>query len=114
VEPDLAEDPLTPEVRHSPVPGPSWPPGPAPLSVLAGATMFRVAAFREVGGFSARLCFGGEEELLAIDLAARGWWMCWAEELLEKNTAACLAELAPPTMKMSVSAQSAASVAAEP
>src|SRR5918992_1844535 len=39
VEPDLHEDPLTPELRHSPVPGPAWLPGPALLSVLAGATM---------------------------------------------------------------------------
>ena len=82
VEPDLQEDPLTPELRNSPVPGPAWLPGPALLSVLAGATMFRVAAFRQVGGFSPRLWLGGEEELLAIDLAARGWWMCWAEDVV--------------------------------
>ena len=44
--------------------------------------MFRVAAFRQVGGFSPRLWLGGEEELLAIDLAARGWWMCWAEDVV--------------------------------
>ena len=29
VEPDLREDPLTPELRNSPVPGPAWLPGPA-------------------------------------------------------------------------------------
>jgi hypothetical protein len=44
--------------------------------------MFRVAAFRQAGGFSPRLWLGGEEELLAIDLAACGWWMCWAEDLV--------------------------------
>jgi hypothetical protein len=44
--------------------------------------MFRVAAFRQVGRFSPRLWLGGEEELLAIDLAARGWWMCWAEDVV--------------------------------
>jgi GT2 family glycosyltransferase len=85
VEPDLAEDPLTPELRHSPVPGPAWLPGPALLSVLAGATMFRVAAFRQVGGFSPRLWLGGEEELLAIDLATHGWCMCWAEDLIVRH-----------------------------
>lgn len=82
VAPDLVEDPITPELRDSPVPGPAWLPGPALLGVLAGASMFRVAAFREVGGFSARLWLGGEEELLALDLAARGWWMCWAEDVV--------------------------------
>jgi hypothetical protein len=25
---------------------------------------------------------GGEEELFALDLAARGWWMCWAEDIV--------------------------------
>ncbi len=90
VEPDLVEDPLTPELRDSPVPRPDWLPGPALLSVLAGATMFRVAAFREVGGFSPRIWLGGEEELLAIDLAARGWWMCWAEEVVVRHAPSTL------------------------
>lgn len=85
VAPDLVEDPITPELRDSPVPGPTWLPGPALLGVLAGASMFRVTAFREVGGFSARLWLGGEEELLAIDLAARGWWMCWAEDVVIRH-----------------------------
>lgn len=82
VEPELAEDPLTPELRESPIPAPSWLPGPAVLGGLAGTTMFRTAPFREIGGFSPRLWFGGEEELLSIDLATRGWWTCFAEEVL--------------------------------
>ena len=82
VAPTMAEDPITPELRDSPIPGPAWLPGPALLSVLAGASMFRVAAFREVGGFSPRLWLGGEEELLALDLAAAGWWMCWAPDVV--------------------------------
>jgi GT2 family glycosyltransferase len=90
VEPSLAEDPLMPELRDSPVPRPDWLPGPALLSVLAGASMFRVTAFREVGGFSPRLWLGGEEELLAIDLAARGWWMCWAEDLVVRHAPSTL------------------------
>jgi GT2 family glycosyltransferase len=82
VAPTMVEDPITPELRDSPVPGPAWLPGPALLGVLAGASMFRVAAFRAVGGFSSRLWLGGEEELLALDLAARGWWMCWAPDVV--------------------------------
>ncbi|RRO14329.1 glycosyltransferase [Saccharopolyspora rhizosphaerae] len=82
VEPDLVEDPLTPELRTSPVPAPHWLPGPALLSVMAGLTTFRVSAFREVGGFSERLWLGGEEELLALDLVARGWWLCWAQDVV--------------------------------
>lgn len=82
VEPTLHEDPITPELRHSPVPGPPWLPGPALLGIMAGLTMFRLSAFREVGGFSRRMWFGGEEELFTIDLAARGWWSCWAEDVV--------------------------------
>ena len=82
VEPELREDPLTPQLRHSPVPGPSWLPGPALLGVLAGLSTFRVDAFRAVGGFDSRLWLGGEEELLALDLAAAGWRICWAEDVV--------------------------------
>ena len=85
VAPEMVEDPIVPELRDSPVPGPAWLPGPALLGVLAGASMFRVAAFREVGGFSPRLWLGGEEELLALDLAARGWWMCWAPDVVVEH-----------------------------
>jgi GT2 family glycosyltransferase len=82
VEPGLAEDPLTPELRESPVSGPDWLPGPALLGVMAGLSTFRVSAFRQVGGFSERMWLGGEEELLALDLAAAGWWMCWVEDVV--------------------------------
>lgn len=85
VAPTMVEDPITPELRDSPVPGPAWLPGPALLGVLAGASMFRVAAFRDVGGFSPRLWLGGEEELLALDLAAQGWWMCWAPDVVVEH-----------------------------
>ncbi|MFD6067351.1 glycosyltransferase family 2 protein [Amycolatopsis lurida] len=82
VEPALTEDPITPELRHSPVPGPDWLPGPALLGVMAGLSAVRVRAFHDVGGFSDRMWLGGEEELFALDLAAKGWWMCWDEEMV--------------------------------
>ncbi|MEV0108223.1 glycosyltransferase [Nocardia sp. NPDC050799] len=82
VAPDLREDPITPELRDSPVAGPDWLPGPALLGIMAGLSAFRVSAFTEVGGFSPRLWFGGEEELLALDLAAHGWWMCWIPDMV--------------------------------
>jgi GT2 family glycosyltransferase len=90
VAPAMIEDPITPELRNSPIPGPAWLPGPALLGVLAGASMFRVAAFRQVGGFSFRLWLGGEEELLALDLAAAGWWMCWTPDVvIEHEPSVC-------------------------
>ncbi len=82
VAPSLHEDPLTPELRHSPVAGPEWMPGPTLLGIMAGLTMIRCSAFRQVGGFEPRMWLGGEEELLALDLAAAGWWMCWREDVV--------------------------------
>ncbi|TDD36088.1 glycosyltransferase [Actinomadura sp. KC06] len=82
VEPGGREDPIVPELRHSPVPGPAWLPGPALGSFLAGASMVRTDAFREAGGFSPRLWLGGEEELLSADLMASGWQLCFAEDVV--------------------------------
>ncbi|MCZ2528040.1 glycosyltransferase family 2 protein, partial [Streptomyces sp. HB2AG] len=78
---DPYEDPVVPELRHSPLPAPDWLPGPALGSFLAAATVLRTDAFREAGGFSPRLWLGGEEELLAADLAASGWWLVYADNL---------------------------------
>ncbi|NVI90772.1 glycosyltransferase family 2 protein [Actinomadura sp. BRA 177] len=82
VEPGGREDPIVPELRDSPVPGPAWLPGPALGSFLAGASMVRTEAFRAAGGFSPRLWLGGEEELLSADLMALGWHLCYAEDVV--------------------------------
>ncbi|MFF8672857.1 glycosyltransferase family 2 protein [Streptomyces sp. NPDC015242] len=81
VEPGGTDDPIVEELRNSPVPGPSWLPGPALGSFLAAATVLRADAFRAAGGFHPRLWLGGEEELLAADLAADGWWLTYADHL---------------------------------
>jgi GT2 family glycosyltransferase len=81
VEPGGREDPIVPELRDSPVRGAPWLPGPALGSFLAGASVLRREAFWEVGGFSERLWLGGEEELMAGDLAACGWELCYLPAL---------------------------------
>ena len=81
VEPAGVEDPIVAELRDSPVPGPDWLPGPALGSFLAGASVVRRDAFEAAGGFSERLWLGGEEELLATDLIAAGWELCFLEDL---------------------------------
>ena len=81
VEPAGVEDPIVPELRGSPVHGADWLPGPALGSFLAGASVLRREAFVEVGGFSERLWLGGEEELMAGDLAAAGWELCFLPAL---------------------------------
>jgi GT2 family glycosyltransferase len=81
VEPGGREDPIVRELRDSPVRGAAWLPGPALGSFLAGASVLRRDAFLEVGGFSERLWLGGEEELMAGDLAAAGWELCYLPTL---------------------------------
>jgi GT2 family glycosyltransferase len=81
VEPGGTEDPIVAELRDSPVRGAEWLPGPALGSFLAGASVLRRTAFLEVGGFSERLWLGGEEELMAGDLAAAGWELCYLPSL---------------------------------
>ncbi len=77
VEPAGTEDPIVAELRDSPVQGRPGLPGPALGSFLAGASVVRRTAFLGVGGFHPRLWLGGEEELLAADLAAVGWELCY-------------------------------------
>jgi GT2 family glycosyltransferase len=81
VEPHGTEDPVVRELRDSPLRGPHWLPGPALGSFLAAATVMRADAFRAAGGFSPRLWLGGEEELLATDLATQGWWLAYVAEM---------------------------------
>jgi GT2 family glycosyltransferase len=86
-EPGGREDPIVPELRDSPVPGPDWLPGPALGSFLAGASVVRREAFRQAGGFSERLWLGGEEELLATDLLTAGWELCYLSGLTVHHAA---------------------------
>ncbi len=90
VEPHGTEDPIVAELRHSPVPGPGWLPGPALGSFLAGASVVRRDAFVGAGGFSPRLWLGGEEELLATDLLSAGWEICYLEDLVVHHQASKL------------------------
>lgn len=77
VEPSGQDDPIVPELAGSPVAARPGLPGPALLSIMAGASVVRADAFRAAGGFSPRLWLGGEEELLCTDLVSAGWWLCY-------------------------------------
>jgi GT2 family glycosyltransferase len=56
--------------------------GPDVLSFPAFAAVVRRDAHLAVGGFSPLLFFGGEEHLLALDLAAAGWQLVHADDVL--------------------------------
>lgn len=60
-------------------------PGPRVLSFPAFCLVVRRSAFEQVGGFSRLLFFGGEEQLLAIDLARAGWPLCYVDEVVARH-----------------------------
>jgi N-acetylglucosaminyl-diphospho-decaprenol L-rhamnosyltransferase len=82
VGPERREDPICRELLRSPLRFEPDLPGHPLLGFLAGASVVRRRAFLEAGGFERRLFIGGEEELLAIDLATRGWALRYVPELV--------------------------------
>jgi GT2 family glycosyltransferase len=82
VGPDRRRDPVCDEMAHSPLGRAADLPGPSVLGFIACGVVVRRSAFLEVGGFHTRLGVGGEEELLAVDLAARGWGLAYVEEVV--------------------------------
>jgi GT2 family glycosyltransferase len=82
VGPEQRLDPVCAEMARSPLPLAPDLPGPAVLGFIACGAVVRRAAFLEAGGFDVRLGVGGEEELLAVDLAARGWGLAYVDEVV--------------------------------
>ncbi|RFU38578.1 glycosyltransferase, partial [Actinomadura logoneensis] len=78
---DERPDPVSDAMADSPLGRPHDLPGPAVLGFLACSAVVRRDAFLAAGGFSETLHFGGEEELLALDLAAAGWGLAYVPEL---------------------------------
>ncbi|WNM31096.1 glycosyltransferase [Streptomyces sp. Li-HN-5-11] len=73
VGPEEEPDPLNKVLADSPL-GPATDlPGTQVLGFLACAGVTRRTAYLDAGGFHPVLFFGGEETLLAYDLAALGW-----------------------------------------
>ena len=82
IGPDQRLDPVCQEMADSPLPPAEDLPGPPVLGFIACGAVVRREAFLEVGGFDARLGVGGEEELLSLDLATRGWGLAYVAEVV--------------------------------
>ena len=75
-------DPTCRAMRESPL-GLSGAVGrPRVLGFVACGAAVRRRAFLHAGGFHPLLQVGGEEELLAMDLAAAGWELCYFDEIV--------------------------------
>ena len=57
-------------------------PGPPVLGFLACGAVARRSAVLACGGFHPRYGFGGEEHLLAVDMAAAGWGLAYADHVV--------------------------------
>ncbi|CAM2845398.1 glycosyltransferase [Saccharomonospora xinjiangensis] len=81
VGPECRRDPVCDEMAGSPLGTAPDLPGPRVLGFLACSAVVRRSAFLDAGGFNPLLHFGAEEKLLAYDLAARGWELCYVDRL---------------------------------
>jgi GT2 family glycosyltransferase len=82
VEPEGRLDPVSAAMRTSPLGGDPGLPGPSILGFLACGAVVRRDAFLACGGFHRRYGFGGEEHLLAVDLASAGWRLIYADDVV--------------------------------
>jgi GT2 family glycosyltransferase len=74
-------DPVCTEMADSPLGTEADLPGPSLLGFVACAALVRTEAFTAVGGFDPVVRFPGEEERLALDLAAAGWGLAYVGDL---------------------------------
>jgi len=81
VGPEERLDPVCAEMAESALGTPDDLPGPALLGFIACGAIVRTEAFLAVGGFDPVVRFPGEEERVALDLAAAGWGMAYVDEV---------------------------------
>jgi GT2 family glycosyltransferase len=81
VGPENRLDPACASMAESPLEAPPGLPGPALLGFVACGAVLRRAAFLDAGGFNRRLVVGGEEKLLALDLAMCGWELAYVDSV---------------------------------
>jgi len=79
---DERPDPGEAAMAHSPLGTAPDLPGPSVLGFLACGAVVRRDAFLEAGGFDDVVFFMGEEERLALDLAARGWGLAYVDHVV--------------------------------
>jgi GT2 family glycosyltransferase len=81
VGPEATADPVNALMAASPLSQGSLP-GPRVLGFLGCAAVARRQAYLAAGGYSRLLFIGGEEELLAYDLAAKGWSISYRADVV--------------------------------
>ncbi|WP_052424217.1 glycosyltransferase family 2 protein [Nonomuraea candida] len=82
VGPEERLDPVSEQMSRSPLGVEPDLPGPSVLGFLACGAVVRTEAFLEAGGFDDVIFFFGEEERLAMDLAAQGWGLAYVADVV--------------------------------
>lgn len=75
-------DPICEQMRASPLRSPDRLPGVRVLGFNACATVVRVEALRRLPGCVLHFGYGGEEELIAIELATAGFHCCYLDDVV--------------------------------
>jgi hypothetical protein len=75
-------DPICAEMASSPLGHEPDLPGPSVLGFLACGAVVRREAYLAAGGFDDVVFFMGEEERLALDLAALGWGLAYVDRVV--------------------------------
>jgi GT2 family glycosyltransferase len=75
-------DPVCAAMARSPLPPVDGLPGPPVLGFIACGAVVRRDAFLSAGGFHRLFGVGGEEDLLALDLAAAGWSLVYVDRIV--------------------------------
>jgi GT2 family glycosyltransferase len=78
-------DPTCQEMQCSPLPAIPGLPYPRVLGFIACGAVVRRNAYLQAGGFHPRFGIGGEEELLSLDLAAHGWELVYAPDIVARH-----------------------------
>lgn len=78
-------DPMNELMAESALPRELDLPGPSVLGFLACAAIVRRRAFIESDGFDPVVFFFGEEERLALDMAARGWGLAYVDAVVARH-----------------------------
>ncbi|MGY2702084.1 glycosyltransferase family 2 protein [Nocardioides sp. HB32] len=82
VGPEEDLDPASAEMAGSPLPDEPDLPGTPVLGFLACGAVVRREPFLLAGGFDGVIGFGGEEQRLALDLAAGGWGLSYVDDVV--------------------------------
>jgi GT2 family glycosyltransferase len=82
VGPEQRPDPVCRQMAASPLGTAPDLPGPSVLGFLACGAVVRRDAFLQAGGFDDVVFFFGEEERLALDLAAAGWGLAYVDRVV--------------------------------